>query len=81
MKTIINLFVEEFGEVDAFFDAETGELLHYWSCNDAAWRHEYMAPLFEKVGVRVLRDHDVHETVLKQFKARLKKELKKQGWL
>jgi len=51
MKTINMIFVEEFGEADAFFDGQ--ELLTYWWGNDANWRNEYFDPLLAKLGIKV----------------------------
>lgn len=47
MKTRIFHVYSERYEAEAFF--VNGEMLHYWHCNDANWRPEYMNPLIEKL--------------------------------
>lgn len=47
------LYNEKIGEVDAFA-SEKGELITWWSNNDADWREEYMQPLMTAVGVEVV---------------------------
>ncbi|MGZ4849842.1 MAG: hypothetical protein ACXV2C_00520 [Candidatus Bathyarchaeia archaeon] len=39
-----------YGENEAAYDTDTGELIHWWNCNDASWRGEYLEPLFEHYG-------------------------------
>ena len=43
------LYHTEWFDFNFFFD-EDFKLIHQWSCNDAQYRHEYMSPLFEKLG-------------------------------
>jgi hypothetical protein len=37
-----------------FFFGEDGEMLHWFCCNDAYYRHEYMDGLMKKLGVEVV---------------------------
>lgn len=38
-------------------DAE-GQILGYWTCNDAKWRNEYFNGVFDKIGVTIERGSD-----------------------
>lgn len=62
------LYVEEFGEMDAFFDGD--RVVHYWFGNDANYRPEYMNKLFEYGGI-----HIKHATGVKRI-AKLKQLLR-----
>jgi hypothetical protein len=53
MKIYHVAYCGDFGEADAFYN-EAGELIHWWSNDDASWSGEYMGPLMEHVGVEVL---------------------------
>jgi len=55
MKTITHICLgdNDVGDVEGFFD-EAGNLIHSWAMNDASWRSEYMDPLLEKLGIRVV---------------------------
>lgn len=53
MITLKHVYVcdNEMGEVEAMFDGI--RILSAWSCNDATWRNEYFAPIFQGVGITV----------------------------
>lgn len=54
MRTVYTYYSEEeYGEVQAFFD-EKFKIITAWSCDDANYRSEYMDPLFEAVGVKMV---------------------------
>lgn len=70
--TVYHVFVEDddiLGEFEAFFDANRN-YLHGWSANDANYRHEYMDPLFSKLGINVV---NVNPTIT--YKDKIKKAL------
>jgi hypothetical protein len=71
MPKITIVYTEEWGEAEAAFD-EKGEMIHYWSCNDATWRGEYFEPLFEHFGIEFGDDTD--NKLTEKFEAYLKKE-------
>ena len=54
MKTIYFLSIceDNVGEVQGFFD-EAGNVVDFWSCNDANWRGEYFDGLLSKLGYDV----------------------------
>jgi hypothetical protein len=52
LTTIYHISTCIWGEQDWFFDAD-GKLLAQWDRNDADYRHEYMGPLFRKLGYEV----------------------------
>ena len=53
---------------------EKHELLDYWYCNDAQWRHEYFDGFMEKLGVKVLTN------LPKVLEKKLKKKLKEEAY-
>ena len=58
MKTIYYTYIDDF-ECDAFFEINERmsgtrlSLIHFWHCNDASYRDEYMGTLFEHCGIEV----------------------------
>lgn len=52
-------------EQDGFF-SEDGKLLATWSCNDACWRQEYMSPLFQALGIDIIKS-DEFEAELEKY--------------
>lgn len=57
MKIIYCIFTNWFGENQFFFD-DYGNLLGWWTCNDASWRHEYMNPMMKALGIDVRTAQD-----------------------
>lgn len=51
-KVVYRVYSMWFGEMQFFFDAKHN-LLHYWACNDANWRAEYMDPLMKALGFKM----------------------------
>ncbi len=49
---IIAVYDDECGEVEGAF-TEEGELIDWWSSNDAVWRHEYFDYMMRKLGIEV----------------------------
>lgn len=47
------------GEVEGMFNAK-GELLGWWSTNDACWRNEYFSPFMLTQGLKVKSSLDRH---------------------
>lgn len=68
LKTIYCTSTCRIGEADLFFD-EDYNLLSWWACNDAMYRHEYMSELFEKLGYKVV---DIDENI-KEIKEAIEK--------
>ena len=57
MPNLVHVYDEEiYGECEGFYDADTGELIHEWNCNDATWRGEYLEAVFEHYGFNFLND-------------------------
>jgi hypothetical protein len=75
MRVAYYIYVDWFGENQFFFDFH-GNLLHWWSCNDANYRHEYMNPLMSKLGVQIV-PMDKNERA--DFKLKIQDELRKHG--
>ena len=59
MKTCYYLFVcdDDLGECYGFFTGDKKKLtcVHWLGCNDAQYRHEYMAELFKHFGVTMTK--------------------------
>jgi hypothetical protein len=53
MTKVFYVYYEDEWEAEGFFDAN-GRLLACWSRNDADWRSEYMNPLLEELGFKVV---------------------------
>lgn len=75
MKPVYYYYCED-AEVDSFYD-ETGQLLDFWSCNDANWRQEYMNGLLESLGYTVISVTNTEAPIAKDLHTRLR-DL---GWL
>jgi hypothetical protein len=61
MRTISIVYSEAQGEIEGAFD-ENGELLSFWSCNDATWRNEYFGPFMKKLGIKTVSSSDSNLT-------------------
>ena len=48
----IRIMEDEDRELQAAFDKDDN-LLHFWYLNDANWRHEYLDPLMNAVGIKI----------------------------
>lgn len=72
MIKIFSVYVDEsnIGEAEGFLD-DKGNVLDYWSCNDATWRDEYFNPVFKKLGIEILDDFSA--VAKKKLKAHIKK--------
>jgi len=56
MARLVHVYDEEvYGENEAFYDADTGKLVHTWNVNDASWFVE-LEPVFKKYGIKFLSD-------------------------
>lgn len=51
-RLIYYAFCEDY-EAEGMY-SESGELLGFWSCNDACWRNEYFSPFLEAVGIEIV---------------------------
>lgn len=73
MPNLVHVYNEEiYGECEGMYDADTGELIHSWNCNDASWRGEYLEPIFEHYGFNFQNDpkgkfHNKFQEYLKEF--------------
>lgn len=69
MPNLIHVYDEEiYGEIEGFYDADTGELIHEWNCNDASWRGEYLEAIFEHYGFVFLDDpKDIWHTKFQEY--------------
>lgn len=69
MPNLVHVYDEEiYGENEAFYDADTDELIHEWNCNDASWRSEYLEPIFEHYGFNFLNDlNDKYLTLFQEY--------------
>lgn len=56
-KVFIVYDESEYGEVEGAFD-ESGELIDFWSANDAAWRNEYFSPFLKRLGIETKTSQD-----------------------
>lgn len=63
---------DDTGEVEAVFN-EAGDLLHWWSCNDASLRTEYLAPLFGALGYDLCSTDDLSAAKQKKLEKILAK--------
>ncbi len=67
-KKIYHIYLEDYGEMDFFFDQKY-KYLHHWNRNDADFRDEYMNPLFEKIGFEIVEadfeDKRFHDKIIK----------------
>lgn len=76
MKTCYYLFVcdNDLGECFGFFTEDKKKLtcIHWFGCNDAIYRHEYMSGLFKHLGVKMASlPEKMHTTALKLLKKRM----------
>ena len=55
-------FCDEY-EAEAMFSA-SGEILGFWSCNDACWRDEYFSPFMNAIGIEILIAEPAMQTQL-----------------
>ncbi len=65
------LYYTQWFETNFFFD-EGFNLIHRWSCDDVLYRHEYMSPLFKKLGYEMTfidyKDERVKQSIIKALK-------------
>lgn len=60
------LLDDDLGEMDVFFDKNG--LIHWWHCNDASYRSEYMNPLMRALGVQMVYVEKLPPKVYKALK-------------
>lgn len=56
----------DLGGYEGFID-ENGDLLGWWSEDDADWRFEYFNPFLEKLGYVTVPTYDGHEDKCRKF--------------
>lgn len=61
------------GEVEGAFDF-CGNLLDFWSCNDASFRTEYFRGFLEKLGVEIVRPTEKQRENLERILEKAAKE-------
>lgn len=69
-QKVLIVFSEKHGECEGAFD-EHGNLLDFWSCNDASWRNEYFSPFLKKLGI------ETQESDSPSLRKKLEKAVKK----
>lgn len=55
MKLHVLYYCGEYGECNIFFGNNLTQPISVVSLNDAHWRHEYLDPVMEDIGVEVIR--------------------------